>query len=291
MRLFRYGARGQEKPGVVDQDGGYRDLSQVINDLDFDALTPPEMQRLSEVDPLSLPILPTPDRLGPCVAASRRFFCIGLNYADHAREAGLDLPDYPIVFMKACAISGPNDDVVVPSAANTMDWEAELGVVIGAEVKNTSVEHANLGVAGYCVVNDLSERTFQFERSGQWVKGKSFDGFAPVGPFLVTPDEIRDLDVLDIFLDVNGEPKQRGNTATMVFSVPEIVSHLSSFVTLLPGDIIATGTPPGVGMGMAPPQYLKTGDRVRLGITGLGEQNFVCISDPALPEGRTNRSS
>ncbi|MEN1678120.1 MAG: fumarylacetoacetate hydrolase family protein [Planctomycetota bacterium] len=273
MKLLRYGNPGEEKPGLLDADGVIRSLEGVIDDVAGDALLPATMEKLAAVDPASLPAVKGNPRLGPCVAGTGKFLCIGLNYADHAAESGMELPPEPVLFMKATsAIVGPNDDVEIPRGSNKTDWEVELGVVIGQTAKHVTEADALKHVAGYCVVNDLSEREFQLERAGQWVKGKSCDTFAPIGPYLVTPDEVADPQDLSLWLEVDGHRYQNGSTKTMVFGVAHLVSYLSRFMSLHPGDIISTGTPPGVGLGQDPPTYLKPGQTMRLGIEGLGEQ-------------------
>lgn len=274
MKLVRFGAAGFERPGVLDNDGKIRDLSAQIPDIGGSILLPDEIARLACLDMNTLPVVAGEPRLGPCVSPIRKFICIGLNYSDHAAEAGMVIPPEPIVFMKATsAIIGPNDEVEIPLGGQKTDWEAELGIVIGAPAKYVSQERALDHVAGYCAVNDLSERTFQFDHQGQWMKGKSHDTFAPVGPWLVTRDEVPDPQKLSIRLDVNGHRYQDGSTATMVYTVPFLIAYLSRFMTLQPGDIVATGTPPGVGMGQKPPVFLKAGDRISLAIDGLGEQH------------------
>ncbi|MEX0921973.1 MAG: fumarylacetoacetate hydrolase family protein [Rhodovibrionaceae bacterium] len=279
MKLLRYGPAGQEKPALLDAAGQPRDLSGLIGDIDAAALSGAGLERLRAADPESLPRIETPGRLGPCVAGCGTFLGIGLNYSDHAKEAGQPEPKEPILFMKAAScISGPNDDVPLPPDATKLDWEVELGVVIGETCRHVSEAAALDHVAGYCVVNDVSERAFQMERGGQWVKGKSYDGFGPVGPYLVTRDEVPDPQDLDMFLEVNGKRMQDGNTGTMIFSVAEIVSYVSRFMTLRPADIVTTGTPPGVGLGLKPPRYLSVGDEMRLGIAGLGEQRQRVVS-------------
>lgn len=278
MKLLRYGEKGQELPGIVDQDGNIRDLSGIVTDISGSTLLPETLQRLASLDLNSLPLVSNPGRLGACVAGIGKFICIGLNYSDHAAEAGLEVPNEPVIFMKATsAVCGPNDNVEIPRNSVKTDWEVELGVVIGKVAKYVSKEKALEHVAGYCVVNDVSEREFQTERSGQWTKGKSADTFGPLGPWLVTRDEIVDPQQLDMWLEVNGERRQTGSTRTMVFDVATIVSHLSQFMTLHPGDVISTGTPPGVGLGMKPPVYLKPGDRIELGIECLGEQRQAVV--------------
>nr|WP_319486963.1 fumarylacetoacetate hydrolase family protein [uncultured Cohaesibacter sp.] len=272
MKLFRFGEAGAEKPAILDAEGVGRDLSGHMPDLGPDQLSPAVLKAIADLDLSTLPVVPEGVRIAPCVGAIQRFFCIGVNYSDHAAEVGIAPPENPIVFMKVCDPTGPNDPVMMPKGSTQMDWEVELGVVINQTVRHVSEEDALDMVAGYCVVNDISERDFQNNYGGQWVKGKSCDGFGPVGPWLVTRDEVADPQKLDLWLDVNGEAKQRGTTARMIFTVPQIIAHLSRFVTLRAGDIITTGTPPGVGMGMKPQQFLKAGDTIRLGIEGLGEQ-------------------
>lgn len=273
MRLLRYGEPGKEKPGLLDENGTIRDLSGQITDLAGDALDPAALKRLAEIDPASLPAVENNPRLGPCVAGTGKFICIGLNYSDHAAETGATVPPEPIIFMKATsAICGPDDDVVIPRGSEKTDWEVELGIVIGKTAKYVSEEDALDYVAGYCVTHDVSERAFQAERHGQWTKGKSADTFGPTGPWLVTPDAVRDPLDLAMWLKVNGETMQDGSTKTMVYGPAYLISYLSNFMSLRPGDIISTGTPPGVGMGMKPPRYLKAGDVVELGVEGLGHQ-------------------
>jgi 2-keto-4-pentenoate hydratase/2-oxohepta-3-ene-1,7-dioic acid hydratase in catechol pathway len=273
MKLLRYGPPGEEKPGLVDANGAIRDLSGVVPDLAHRTLLPESLARLRELDPDALPRVAGKPRIGPCVGHSGKFICAGLNYSDHAAESGMALPVEPIIFMKATScISGPNDDILLPRGSQKTDWEVELGVVIGAPAKYVSEDEALSHVAGYCVINDLSERAYQLEGTGQWVKGKSADTFGPMGPWLVTPDEVSPWDELDMWLDVNGQRRQSGSTKTMVFGVPYLISYLSRFMSLHPGDVISTGTPPGVGHGQKPPVYLREGDEVRLGIAGLGEQ-------------------
>lgn len=273
MKLLRHGPQGAEKPGMLDSTGTIRDLSSVLSDVNGEALSPDALAKLAALDPATLPAVDSATRLGPCVADAGKFVAIGLNYSDHAAESGLEVPPEPVVFMKATSsICGPNDNVEIPRGSEKTDWEVELGVVIGSTAKYVSEADALKHVAGYCVINDVSERGFQIERSGQWVKGKSADTFGPLGPWLVTKDEVSDPQALSMWLDVNGERQQTGNTNTMVYGVAFIVSYLSQFMTLHPGDIITTGTPPGVGMGQKPPRYLKPGDVVSLGIEGLGDQ-------------------
>ena len=273
MKLLRYGPAGQEKPGLLDQSGTIRDLSGVVPDITGAALDPASLSRIAGIDPATLPAVSGNPRLGPCVGAVPKYVCVGLNYSDHAAETGLPIPSEPILFMKAVSsIIGPNDDVVLPKGSQKGDWEVELGIVIGKTARYVDEASALDHVAGYCVCNDVSERHFQIERQGQWVKGKSADTFGPIGPWVVTKDEIADTDNLDMFCDVSGVRRQTGNTRTMIFKVPFLVSYISQFMTLTPGDVIATGTPPGVGLGMKPPTYLKPGDTMHLGIAGLGEQ-------------------
>ena len=279
MKLLRYGPVGQEKPGLLDDTGNIRSLAEHVPDIAADVLSDSTLQRIAALDPATLPVVDATTRLGPCVGHVGKFICIGLNYADHAAESGMALPDEPVIFFKATsAIIGPNDTVQIPRNSQKTDWEVELGIVIGRLAKYVSEDEALEHVAGYCVVNDLSERDFQLHRSGQWVKGKSADTFGPIGPWLVTRDEIADPHNLNMFLDVNGHAFQDGNTQTMHFSVSAIVSHLSQFMSLHPGDVISTGTPPGVGMGQSPEVYLKPGDTMRLGIDGLGEQRQSVVA-------------
>jgi 2-keto-4-pentenoate hydratase/2-oxohepta-3-ene-1,7-dioic acid hydratase in catechol pathway len=273
MKLLRYGPVGQEKPGLLDAQGRIRDLSAHVGDIAGEALLPEGLARIAALDPQSLPPVPGNPRLGACVAGVGKFICIGLNYSDHAAETGAQVPSGPIIFMKATsAIVGPNDVVEIPRKSVKTDWEVELGVVIGKTAKYVSEQDALQHVAGYCVINDLSEREFQLERQGQWTKGKSADTFGPIGPWLVTRDEIPDPQHLPMWLEVNGVRRQNGSTATMVFGVARLVSYLSQFMSLRPGDIISTGTPPGVGLGLKPPVFLKPGDVMTLGIEGLGQQ-------------------
>ena len=274
MKLVRYGATGQEKPGMIDADGTLRDLSTHVADITGATLGDDSIAKLRALDPDTLPAVQGNPRMGACVGDIGKFMCIGLNYADHAAETGADIPEHPILFMKAnSAITGPNDDVVMPRGSATTDWEVELGVVIGKAAKYVSEEEALDYVAGYCLCNDVSERHFQTSLTGQWTKGKSCDTFGPTGPWLVTRDEVKDPQNLDMWLDVNGKRMQTGNTKTMIFTVAQVISHLSKLFTLHPGDVISTGTPPGVGMGMKPePVYLKDGDVMELSIQGLGVQ-------------------
>ncbi|MBL3559724.1 fumarylacetoacetate hydrolase family protein [Rhodovulum sulfidophilum] len=278
MKFLRYGPRGNERPGLLDAEGTIRDLSGLIGDLGGEVLG--DLGRFADLDISTLPVVEGDPRIGACVAGTRKFMGIGLNYADHAAESGMAVPEEPVLFMKATsAICGPDDPIIIPRGSEKTDWEVELGVVIGKRAKYVSEAAALDHVAGYCVINDLSERAFQIERGGQWVKGKSCDNFGPAGPWLVTPDEAGDPQDLGLWLCVNGEKVQDGSTRTMVFGVAHLISYLSRFMTLEPGDIISTGTPPGVGLGMTPSRYLKPGDRVELGVDGLGIQRQVCIAD------------
>lgn len=273
MKLMRIGEIGAEKPALLDDAGVMRDLSGVIDDISGAVLSPEGLARIAAQDAAALPVVPEGGRIGACVGNVGKMICIGLNYADHAEESGMEVPSEPVIFMKATsAICGPFDTVEIPKGSEKSDWEVELGVVIGTHTKNVSVDDAMTHVAGYCVINDLSERAFQLEHQGQWVKGKSADTFGPTGPWLVTRDEIEDPQALGMWLEVNGHRYQDGSTRTMVYDVPFLVSYLSRFMSLQPGDIISTGTPPGVGMGQTPQRYLKDGDVMRLGIDGLGEQ-------------------
>jgi 2-keto-4-pentenoate hydratase/2-oxohepta-3-ene-1,7-dioic acid hydratase in catechol pathway len=279
MKLLRVGPKGREKPGVLDANGDIRDVSGLVDDWDGLALADSVLTRLRKADLSELPKLDSKSRIGPCVAGVGKFICIGLNYADHAAETGADVPTEPVVFFKATsAICGPNDHLEIPRRSKKTDWEVELGVVIGKEAKYVSEEDAMDYVAGYCVVHDVSERAFQLEGTGQWVKGKSADTFGPIGPWLVTRDEVNDPQDLAMWLDVNGAARQRGSTSTMVFGVAHLVSYLSQYMSLQPGDVISTGTPPGVGLSMSPQQFLHAGDVVTLGIAGLGEQKQVCVN-------------
>ncbi|ETA50060.1 fumarylacetoacetate hydrolase family protein [Ponticoccus alexandrii] len=278
MKFARYGERGAEKPALVEADGTLRDLSGHVDDIAGDVLT--RLEALRDIDPASLPVVEGAPRLGACVGRTGKFICIGLNYADHAAESGLEVPPEPVIFAKyTSAICGPNDPILIPRGSEKTDWEVELAFVVGKKAKYVSEADAMDHVAGFCVVNDVSERAYQIERSGQWSKGKSSDNFGPTGPWLVTPDEVGDFDALHMWLDVNGERVQDGSTATMVYRVPFLLSYLSQFFTLEPGDIVSTGTPPGVGLGFKPPRYLKAGDVVELGIEGLGTQKQVCQND------------
>lgn len=279
MKLMRVGEPGQEKPAVVDSNGKIRDLSGHVADIAGSAISPEGLAKIAAIDLESLPEL-QPARIGACVAGTGKFICIGLNYSDHAAETGATVPPEPVIFMKATsAICGPNDDVLIPRGSEKTDWEVELGVVIGKTAKYVSEADAMDYVAGYCVSHDVSERAFQTERSGQWTKGKSCDTFGPVGPWLVTKDEIANPQNLGMWLKVNGETMQNGSSKTMVYGVGYLVSYLSQFMSLHPGDIISTGTPPGVGLGMKPPRFLKAGDVVELGIEGLGSQRQTFIAD------------
>ncbi len=278
MKLLRHGPAGAEKPGILDDDGTIRDLSGVVDDISGAVLSDEGLSSLRALDLATLPAVGADTRIGACVGQVGKFICIGLNYADHAAESGMELPAEPVIFFKATsAIIGPNDTVEIPRGSRKTDWEVELGVVIGTEAKYVSEAEAMNHVAGYCVVNDLSERDFQLHRSGQWVKGKSADTFGPIGPWLVTRDEVSDPQKLPMYLEVNGHRYQDGSTETMHFGVATVVSHLSQFMSLQPGDVISTGTPPGVGMGQTPQTYLKPGDTMELGIEGLGEQRQAVI--------------
>lgn len=279
MKLVRYGRPGKEKPGLFDEHGRLRDLSGVLADIDGAALSDKVLKKLARIDYKTLPLVRGTPRLGVPVKGVGKFIGIGLNYADHAAETGLPLPTEPIVFMKAIScLSGPDDPVMLPPGSKKTDWEVELGVVIGKRAQHVSEADALTHVAGYCVVNDVSERAYQFERGSQWDKGKGCDSFGPVGPWLVTRDEVPDVQSLDLYLELNGKRMQSGSTSTMIFTVAQIVSYLSRFMTLEPGDIIATGTPPGVGVARVPQRFLKRGDTLRLGIAGLGEQQQDVIA-------------
>ena len=278
MKLLRYGSAGKEKPGLLDQDGSIRDLSSVINDIDGETLSPRSIEQLSGIEPESLPTVTGEPRLGTCVGKIGKLVCIGLNYSDHAKESGMAIPTEPIVFMKAIsAISGPNDNIELIRESEKTDWEVELGIVIGSHTKYVTEDDALDHVAGYCVVNDISERHWQLERQGNWTKGKSGDTYGPVGPWMVTRDEVPNPQALDLWLKVNGQTMQNGNTDTMIFGVKTIVSYLSQCMSLQPGDVIATGTPPGVGQGMNPPVFLKAGDEVETSVAGLGTQKQTVI--------------
>jgi len=282
MKLLRYGASGQEKPGALASDGSIRDLSSVVSDLAGPSLLPESLKKLRSLDLLSLPKVTGQPRIGPCVGGVGKFVCIGLNYSDHATESGMELPREPVIFMKATSsISGPDDDVVIPRGSKKSDWEVELGVVIGKPAKYVEEADALSHVAGYCVVNDLSERAFQLESTGQWVKGKSADTFGPIGPWLVTPDEVPNPQNLEMWLEVDGHRYQNGSTKTMVFGVAYLISYLSRFMSLRSGDVISTGTPLGVGLGQKPPVYLRPGNRIQLGVQGLGQQNQRVVAETA----------
>ncbi|RMD95797.1 MAG: FAA hydrolase family protein [Alphaproteobacteria bacterium] len=281
MKLLRYGEPGVERPGMLDAEGRIRDLSGVVDDIAGAVLEPEGLARLAALDPMSLPLVEGEPRLGPCVGRIGKFICVGLNYSDHAEETGMEVPAEPVLFAKATsAVCGPNDDVIIPRGSEKTDWEVELGVVIGKEARYVSEEEAMEHVAGYCVVNDVSERAFQTEHCGQWIKGKSADTFGPTGPWLVTRDEVADPQKLRLWLKVDGEMRQNGTTATMVYDVRFLVHYISQFMSLQPGDIISTGTPPGVGLGMKPPRFLRPGQVMELGVEGLGEQRQKVIACP-----------
>ena len=280
MKLLRWGSPGQERPGLLDETGTIRDLSGLVPDISGAVLGDAGLAMLRGIDPQGLPMVPGNTRLGPCVAGTGKFICIGLNYADHAAESGMAVPAEPIIFMKATsAICGPNDPILIPRGSQKTDWEVELAVVIGTRAKYVAPDDALSHVAGYAVTNDVSERAFQLERVGQWTKGKSCDNFGQIGPWLVTRDAVADPQDLSMWLTVNGETMQDGSTRTMVYGVAHLISYLSQFMTLHPGDVISTGTPPGVGMGRKPPRYLRAGDVVELGIAGLGSQRQEVIAD------------
>ena len=274
MKLLRYGPFGHEKPGILDRDGRLRDLSGVVKDIDGEVLSPASLDRLRRLDPATLPLVSGSPRIGACVANPSKVLAIGLNYRKHAEEAGMPIPTEPIFFLKATSsICGPNDDVIIPRGSQKTDYEVELAIVIGTTAKYVPIEDVKKHIAGYCVVNDVSEREYQMERGGQWTKGKSCDSFAPVGPWLVTADEVPDPQALDLVCEVSGQVMQKGTTRNMIFNCAKIISHVSQYMTLLPGDVICTGTPPGVGLGIKPtPVFLKPGDVMTLGIKGLGEQ-------------------
>lgn len=279
MKLMRVGQPGQEKPAILDAEGKIRDLSAHVKDIGGEAISPEGLKKIAAIDVGTLPVL-NEERIGACVAGTGKFICIGLNFSDHAAETGATVPPEPVIFMKATsAIVGPNDNVVIPRGSEKTDWEVELGVVIGKTAKYVSEADALDYVAGYCVSHDVSERAFQTERAGQWTKGKSCDTFGPIGPWLVTKDEITDPQNLGMWLKVNGQTMQDGSSKTMVYGVAHVVSYLSQFMSLHPGDVISTGTPPGVGMGLKPPRYLKAGDVVELGIEGLGSQKQTFVAD------------
>ncbi|MBU2885634.1 fumarylacetoacetate hydrolase family protein [Gilvimarinus agarilyticus] len=278
MKLLRFGQVGQEKPGLLDEEGNIRDLSGHIDEIDGNFLSGDQFAKVRNLDASSLPKVEDGTRIAEPVAGVGKFICVGLNYADHAQESGMDVPPEPVLFMKATsAISGPYDQVELPPESKKSDWEVELGVVIGKEAKYVSEADAMDYVAGFCLINDLSEREYQLEKAGQWVKGKSCDTFGPTGPYLVTPDEVGDFNNLNVWLELNGERVQDGSTETMVYKVPFLVHYISQFMSLQPGDIISTGTPPGVGLGMKPPKFLQEGDVMRLGIDNLGEQRQEVI--------------
>ena len=280
MKLLRYGKLGKEKPGVLDSEGRIRDLSAHISDISGETISPKSLAKLRKIKIDTLPIVRGKPRIGACVTGSQKFVAIGLNYSDHAAESGMTVPPEPIIFTKHMnCISGPNDDVTLPPKSKKGDWEVELGVIIGTKAKNIKRADAMKHVAGYCTINDLSEREYQIERSGQWTKGKSYDTFGPIGPWLVTADEIKDPQKLHLWLELNGKRVQEGNTSTMVYGVEYLVAYLSEFFTLMPGDIITTGTPPGVGMGMKPQRFLKPGDKMRVGVDGLGVQEQTVVRD------------
>jgi len=279
MKLVRYGNAGEERPGMIDAEGGLRDLSRIVGDIAGAVLAPESLAELRRIEAKNLPLISGAPRIGACVGGVGKFLCIGLNYSDHAAESGMAVPAEPVVFMKATsAICGPYDDVMIPRGSEKTDWEVELGVVIGKEARYVREEDALSHVAGYCVVNDLSERAFQLEGTGQWVKGKSADTFGPIGPWLVTAEEVPDPQALNLWLEVDGHRYQNGSTARMVFGVAYLVSYLSRFMSLQPGDIISTGTPPGVGLGQKPPVYLRAGNVIRLGVEGLGEQRQTVVA-------------
>lgn len=278
MKLLRFGPKGQEKPAALDQDGNIRDLSSAVPDYVGNNISVDAIAKIKSLDLTQFPVVDNPERIGSCVGTPPNFYCVGLNYAKHAAESGLEPPKEPVLFNKATScLSGPNDDVVIPRKSSKADWEVELGVVIGKEALYVSEEDALDYVAGYCIINDMSEREFQIERSGQWVKGKSAPTFGPTGPYLVTTDEIPDPQVLNLKLSLNGEVLQNSNTSDMIFTVRQIVSHMSQFMQLMPGDIICTGTPEGVGLGMNPPRYLKAGEVMELEIDGLGSQRQTTV--------------
>lgn len=280
MKLLRYGLPGQEKPAILAADGKIYDLSGIIPDLAGNVLLPESIQKLQNLDLSLLPVIQGRPRIGPCVGSVGKFICIGLNYADHAKESGMALPVEPVIFMKATSsICGPDDDIVIPRGSKKTDWEVELGVVIGKPGKYVEEADALSHIAGYCLINDISERAFQMEGTGQWVKGKSADTFGPLGPWLVTPDEIPDPQNLEMWLEVDGHRYQNGSTRTMVFGVVRLISYVSRFMSLQAGDVISTGTPPGVGFGQKPPVYLRPGNRMQLGVAGLGKQNQIVVAD------------
>lgn len=276
MKLLRYGPKGAERPAILDEKGNVRDLSAHVPDLSGDVLG--NLENIAQIDPHDLPMVENPIRIGPCVGQVGKFICVGLNYEDHAKESGLEVPPEPVLFMKATsAICGPNDSVVIPRGSEKTDWEVELGVIIGKHGRYIDQKDALDHVAGYCVINDLSERSFQLERGGQWVKGKSADTFGPIGPWLVTRDEVPNPQNLNMWLEVDGHRYQNGSTRTMVFGVAQLISYISQFMSLQPGDVISTGTPPGVGLGQKPPVYLRSGQTMALGIDGLGTQHQTVL--------------
>ena len=278
MKLLRVGKKGTEKPAALDKNGKIRDISSYIHDLEPETLNFQQIDKLKEINLETLPEIPSSERIGACVNNPKKFVAIGLNYSDHAKETGAEPPSEPIVFMKATSsISGPNDDIEISKDSKKLDWEVELGIIIGKDAKHISKSQSQDHILGYCLVNDVSEREWQIEKMGQWVKGKSHDTFGPVGPYLITKDEIKDINNLNLSLDVNGKRMQTGNTNTMIFNVDMIVSYLSNFMTLQIGDIITTGTPPGVGMGMKPQQFLKAGDEIELTIDNLGKQRSKVV--------------
>jgi len=279
MKLLRYGPTGQEKPGLIDRNGQIRDLSGVVRDIDGAALAPASLDRLRRLDPATLPVVSGTPRIGPCIGNVPKIVAIGLNYRLHAQEAGMPIPNEPIFFMKATSsICGPNDDVIIPKGSQKTDYEVELGIVIGTRASYVDIKDARNHIAGYCVVNDVSERAYQMERGGQWTKGKSCDTFCPLGPWLVTADEVSDPGKLQVTTEINGERRQNSNTADLIFGIEHIVSYVSQFMTLLPGDVIPTGTPSGVAMGFKPPKFLKPGDTMRVAVEGLGEQNSRLVA-------------
>ena len=279
MKLLRAGNKGNEKPGILDIDGKIRDISSHVNDLNPENLNFETISKIQKIDYSKLPELPSNERVGSCITSPGKFVAIGLNYSDHAAEVGAEIPKEPIMFMKATSsMCGPNDDIELVAGSKKLDWEVELGIVIGKEAKHITVAQSQDHILGYCLVNDVSEREWQIEKMGQWVKGKSHDTYGPTGPYLVTKDEIKDVNNLKMILDVNNERRQTGNTKTMIFDVNYIVSYVSKFMSLQPGDIITTGTPPGVGMGMKPQLFLKAGDEIKLSIENLGEQNSKVVS-------------
>lgn len=278
MKLLRVGTKGHERPAILDLNENIRDLSSLLDDITGATLSDEVLSKIRAIDLSTLPILSADSRIGPCVGNVGKFICIGLNYSDHAKESGMEIPSEPVIFMKATsAINGPNDNIEIPPNSEKSDWEVELGLVIGKEAKYINEADAMQHIAGFCVINDLSERHYQLECEGQWVKGKSCDTYGPIGPWMVTRDEISNMENLPMWLEVNGHRYQQGNTDTMVFKPAYIVSYLSQFMSLQPGDIISTGTPPGVGFGQRPEVYLKRGDKITLGIEGLGEQHQICV--------------